>query len=74
MLFRSSYYLALYERTSGSVGKVRDGETEGRGFESIVGLFILLLVWKHKISALLHDLPGPLHVTGIPTSRDRLVN
>ena len=39
-----SYYLYLYERTSGSVGKVRDRQTQGRGFESVVGFFILLSV------------------------------
>ena len=35
-----SYYLCLYERNSGSVGTVRDEDTQGRGFESIVGLSI----------------------------------
>ena len=39
-----SYYLCIFERTSGSVGKVRDGETKGRGFGSMVGLSILLSV------------------------------
>ena len=39
-----SYYLFPYERTSGSVGKVRDRKTKGRGFESIPGLSILLSV------------------------------
>ena len=39
-----SHYLSIYERPSGSVVKLRDGETKGRGFESMVGLFIFLSV------------------------------
>ena len=43
-----SYYLWLSQRTSGSVGKVRDRETKGRGFESIIRLSILFVFRNTK--------------------------
>ena len=43
-----SYYLYPCKRTSGSVGKVRDGDTKGRGFESVGGLSIFLCLETHN--------------------------